>query len=928
VNSIEQRRGRGEETPEGRQSCSPQTRSSFPKSSIEIIVDTISKSTRQLTPAEIALRRRPPSRCSEHLSNGQPSAGAGAGAANITRNLEDNNIIVSEVTMGSHDSRKMSYQPHWNNSTSSSGRGGGGDDQQQLPSRFLGEGAEAAASGKQEDVEEENTSRTSETGALSLGTGSPRAMTPDFDAVHDSSLEDLHLHHYNASLPPLHQGQQSRIGTPSTVSTAPSTDDASMMTDYRLEESMLPHLLHSSSAATAAGQHRRVSSWGSADGRLSYHPHHQQFAANQRIPTESGPSASSSSSSPWGQGTAVIPSQSWNNGGAQQRVASFRGNDGLAMQQHQQYQPHPLEMRQSPQQYGYNALPRRPGYAQTAHQGTPAGAGHHHQVVATPPRGPRAPPKLPHSNTSATKTPTASTSTPTHHSTPSSNSQRSPSEVLKTLLRKKACLYEPDTSRAVALATWLVGRELALEYGFFSRQQLQSGVHTIVANKIDSGIITRTKVNRCMQIILNSCFHYIIPRTDGSEEKGDTFCSIFARESSDDQVLLQYLPSPWNDLKVEREAVLEACLDEGEELGTGKGGASKASSSPYHTPKNSPKLSPMNADKSPGKDSTDGDGDSKRAVLLCFNENVRSAEDVFRCHNEFIRDTANASHLQLTAQEWQAFFGRDAASSPYLWGNIGIPVVHADPRGGLQKQADILGQMSPDEANKFRTTWCNKRYDHDHELCGFAHVEVCGGWLRRNPAMYAYKDEICSHVTSFGDKRVDPFCFGLNECPEGINCTKAHSVEEITYHPQRYKVKMCSHIHGRTGSCPSGDICPDLHPIDVVRHMKKHSDGRHGGRHGRKDQHGSATKNQVSTPSSAPIVYASPAPLSSFEHQLGMPGLQNLYRRNCSVIRSHVRTAGKCKCCYSYFGDDSGIMSGDATAAQNKRTGLAPVRRV
>merc|ERR1712227_1066299 len=42
---------------------------------------------------------------------------------------------------------------------------------------------------------------------------------------------------------------------------------------------------------------------------------------------------------------------------------------------------------------------------------------------------------------------------------PSSNPQRSSSEILKTLLRKKACLYEPDTSRSVALVTWLVGRE-------------------------------------------------------------------------------------------------------------------------------------------------------------------------------------------------------------------------------------------------------------------------------------------------------------------------------------------------------------------------------------------------------------------------------------------------------------------------------------
>jgi len=138
---------------------------------------------------------------------------------------------------------------------------------------------------------------------------------------------------------------------------------------------------------------------------------------------------------------------------------------------------------------------------------------------------------------------------------------------LKTLLRKKACLYEPDTSRAVALVTWLVGRELVLNYGYFSRQQLQAGVHTCVSEKIKSGAITRTKVNRCMQIILNSCFHYIIPRPDGTEENGDFFRGRFAAENrttleqkkiKDDSFLLEVLPSPWNDIVIDKDAILAA----------------------------------------------------------------------------------------------------------------------------------------------------------------------------------------------------------------------------------------------------------------------------------------------------------------------------------------------------------------------------------
>merc|ERR1712054_35957 len=124
----------------------------------------------------------------------------------------------------------------------------------------------------------------------------------------------------------------------------------------------------------------------------------------------------------------------------------------------------------------------------------------------------------------------------------------------------------------------------------------------------------------------------------------------------------------------------------------------------------------------------------------------------FRCHNEFIRDTANAAHLQLTAQEWRAFFGREAARAPYLWGNVGIPMSAGESQGSPSRQSDILGQMSQDEAGKFRTTWCTKRDDHDHDLCGFPHVSTAR------------------------DKRISPSFFFLNECPKGVNCEKAHSM--------------------------------------------------------------------------------------------------------------------------------------------------------
>ncbi|KAL3924956.1 MAG: hypothetical protein SGILL_000729 [Bacillariaceae sp.] len=487
---------------------------------------------------------------------------------------------------------------------------------------------------------------------------------------------------------------------------------------------------------------------------------------------------------------------------------------------------------------------------------------------------------------------------------PLSSNSRSASEILKTLLRKKACLYEPDTSRSVALITWLVGRELALEHGFFSRQQLQSGVHACVAEKIESGTITRTKVNRCMQIILNSCFHYIIPRADGTEENGDYFRATFAASIQDDSALLEHLPEPWNDLCVERNVILEATHHEIDEKPS-----SLAGKSPSGTPRSSPKLGSVNAEKSPDRDQHDGDKDDfKRAVLLCFNENVRSAEDVFRCHNEFIRDTANAAHLQLTAHEWRLFFGRESSRAPYLWGNVGIPTLTGESAGGPPRQPDLLGQMCSEEVAKFRTTWCTKRYDHDHDLCGFAHVEVNGGWLRRNPMIYGYNDEMCQFISTAGDAAIGSSHFFVNECPKGIHCEHAHSMEEIVYHPVRYKAKVCTSLYSQSRGCRVGDVCPNLHPPDVTKPMRKSEILRSQGNRRNKHEHTStSSKVTASGPTGSPVVYANPAPFSSFDHLLAMPGLQSIFRRQSAVVRAHVRSSGKANCLYSPFGDDWGL---------------------
>eukprot|EP00429_Kryptoperidinium_foliaceum_P004067 CAMPEP_0176007398 /NCGR_PEP_ID=MMETSP0120_2-20121206/3213_1 /TAXON_ID=160619 /ORGANISM="Kryptoperidinium foliaceum, Strain CCMP 1326" /LENGTH=592 /DNA_ID=CAMNT_0017340159 /DNA_START=26 /DNA_END=1800 /DNA_ORIENTATION=- len=450
------------------------------------------------------------------------------------------------------------------------------------------------------DRDEENTSRTSDTGLVT----SPGRMTPLNDSLDDGPSDNPRI-------------TGMAIGTPSTVSTCPSTDDASLGTDYRLDDSHLPNLLQGTPG------HHRSNSWGEEGllpgvGASPFFPH---------LPD-----------GPWSHGATPqyhhTPQQPW--GIDQHRVATFREPQNINATFRDQSWPSPHYTQQPQRRHEHSGGPQ----GHTEARQPPHTSQQRPPLSATPPRPRNS--RQPGPSTPASRPQQQSSSHGNNPHQSSSSNQRAPSEILKTLLRKKACLYEPDTSRSVALVTWLVGKELAMEFGFFSRQQLQSGVHACVADKIDSGIITRTKVNRCMQIILNSCFHYIIPRSDGTEENGDAFRYVFAQSVQDDSFLLQYLPQPWHDLQMDRQFILEACLADDDDK------AQSSGKSPS-TPKSSPRLSSKEAPRSPGRDSRDGDDhDSKRAVLLCFNENVRSAEDVFRCHNEFIRDTANAAHLQLT----------------------------------------------------------------------------------------------------------------------------------------------------------------------------------------------------------------------------------------------------------------------------------------
>lgn len=680
-----------------------------------------------------------------------------------------------------------------------------------------------------------------------------------------------------------------------SVSTAPSTDETASISQD------MANYLNDSNVRSTHNQsnyqhHRRVPSW-----EVSPHSH-QQIQSGGRV-----------SPAPFHLPPAFSPTTGWSN------VSNQHHTSNLQVENRHPAYTYAQRMNSAANQWNHhqNGVPTRHGNV-NSEPSSPRGI-YYRQSVATnnypyptqqvrklnhqpplPPTAANTPPRMGSStneriasrsighNASHTNAPNRSMMSQHGNDIVSSGSgnSRSSSEVLKTLLRKKACLYEPDTSRAVALVTWLVGRELAFEFGYFSRQQLQAGVHACVANKIDSGVITRTKVNRCMQIILNSCFHYIIPRSDGSEESGESIRKIFSEVMKNDTHLLAALPHPWNGIEIDKQVILAACEEEMELQKHPK---------KFETPQSSPRMGSIQTMGSPGGgDSVDGDHDAKRAVLLCFNENVRSAEEVFRCHNEFIRDTAHACHLQLSSNEWQNFFGKDASNGHHLWGNVGIPVPYLESQG--HQIIDALGMFTSEEAGVFRNTWCSKRYDHDHELCGFGHVEVNGGWLRRNPFVQKYSDELCQFISCvpISSNSSNLMMVVVNECPHGAQCAKAHSQEEIKYHPKRYKNRTCSAV-GRISGCFLGEVCPCFHPIETYRFPKK-SDSRAARYSRQSHQHASHTTDKASNSVSSsnahhllegsPIIYSSPAPISSYENQLLLPGLKSLFRRQSAIIRA------------------------------------------
>jgi len=220
--------------------------------------------------------------------------------------------------------------------------------------------------------------------------------------------------------------------------------------------------------------------------------------------------------------------------------------------------------------------------------------------------------------------------------------------------------------------------------------------------------------------------------------------------------------------------------------------------------------------------------------------------------------------------------------------------------------------MNVQELSKFRTTWCCKRYDHDHSLCRFAHVDVNKGWLRRNPQTYKYSAQRCPHATIIKSPNSPLKGCHLNTCPLGLQCKYAHSQEEVDYHPSLYKSQVCETSKSSCAICQKRDICPKSHPTlprspghspKALRHLSRTKGGHHvGTKHSSSNVTPPAGNNCA--PGSAPIIYHKPAPSSEFERTLLFPGLQSLYRRNCAMLYAHSLGQRETLQKYSNFGDD------------------------
>jgi len=101
--------------------------------------------------------------------------------------------------------------------------------------------------------------------------------------------------------------------------------------------------------------------------------------------------------------------------------------------------------------------------------------------------------------------------------------------------------------------------------------------------------------------------------------------------------------------------------------------------------------------------------------------------------------------------------------------------------------------------NIFRTKPC-QRLTRDgvcrwRSQCQYSH---CPEWPRRQPRKYTYSPEVCPHirVTAGG---LNGAAQVENLCLAGLNCPKAHSKEEVLFHPHFFKTSLCKEHASQAG---------------------------------------------------------------------------------------------------------------------------------
>ena len=347
------------------------------------------------------------------------------------------------------------------------------------------------------------------------------------------------------------------------------------------------------------------------------------------------------------------------------------------------------------------------------------------------------------------------------------------------------------------------------------------------------------------------------------------------------------------------------------------------------------------------------DNADSNTVLLCFNDNIRSAADVLYSHNEFIRDIAMSNNLKMTPEDWKFFYRgggnnvanhQDVMTSPHDFEESFIisPNKVGDEECGMISQSNLA---------KFRTSWCEKRYTHESKCCAFAHSAHNHGWLRRNPTLFNYKPVLCEKVNY--DPNLQAF---VNTCELGTKCPFSHSYEEVHYHPKFYKSQICNNCSARddllddtsSSHAPmlrcrgmSMDICPFIHyegyvgeavaaedvgPNNLSRDLfgvnanggvipmthpilRTNSGGgasafsfslaaggaNGGGGGGGNTGNGGAGDDEPLGPKISPMLYVGAAPMSEFEKVLRLPGLVCLFRQNSNCLLKWSRALDRKK---------------------------------